>query len=82
MLVDSMPRETLNTRVTRLENVMVALAERQLEMESTMASLAGKVDVLVDAQIKNEQRFDQLGERIDKLVSAIGEWIRRSNGAR
>jgi len=70
-----MPRETVQTRVTRLENVMAALAEKQLELD-------GAVKVLLDAQMKNERRFDQLGERIDKLVSAIGEWIRRSNGAR
>ncbi len=73
-----MPRETLATRVTRLENAMVELTEN-------VNMLAGKIDVLVDAQIKTEQRFQQTDERfrqtderIDKLVSAIGEWLRRN----
>ena len=74
-----MPRETLNTRVTRLENLMVSLAEK-------VDSIAGKVEVLVDAQIKNEQRFremrEETDERIRQLVSAIGELIRRNGSSR
>ena len=58
--------ETLSTRVTRLENAMAEMAE--------------KVNILMDAQIKTESRFQETGERIDKLVSAIGELIRRQDG--
>jgi len=65
--------ETLSTRVTRLENALAELTE--------------KVNVLTDAQIKTEARFQEVGarfqetgERIDKLVSAIGELIRRQDG--
>jgi hypothetical protein len=48
----------LSTRVTRLENAMAEMAE--------------KVNILIDAQIKTESRFQETGKRIDKLVSAIG----------
>jgi len=65
--------ETLGTRVTRLENAMAEMAE--------------KVNILIDAQIKTEARFREVGarfqetgERIDKLVIAIGEFIGRQDG--
>ena len=63
--------ETLNTRVTRLEKAMAELAEKHAQLDDL-------VKVLVDAQIKTETRFQQTGERIDKLVSAIGELIRHN----
>ena len=61
-------KETLTTRVTRLEQLHADLAE--------------KLGVLVDSQIRYEtegrERERRLDERIDKLVSAIGELIRRN----
>jgi predicted nucleic acid-binding Zn-ribbon protein len=79
--------ETLNTRVTRLENLMGRLAEKQEKLDDVLV-------LLTEAQIKTEERFQetdrrfretderfrQTGERIDALVSAIGELIRRQNG--
>ncbi len=59
-----MPKETLTTRVTRLE--------------TTMAELADLTRVLMAAQIKTEERFQATDERIEKLVSAIGELTRRN----
>jgi hypothetical protein len=58
-----MPRETLSTRVARLEELH--------------ADLGATVKILLDAQIKTETRFQELDDRIGKLVSAIGELIRR-----
>ena len=65
--------ETRGTRVTRLEK--------------SMAEMAEKVNILLDAQIKTEARFQEVGvrfqetgERIDKLISTVGELIRRQNG--
>ena len=46
-------------------------------LETTMAELADMSKILLAAQLKTEERFQQTGERIDKLVSAIGEFIRR-----
>jgi predicted nucleic acid-binding Zn-ribbon protein len=63
--------ETLSTRVKRLENAMAEVAEKQSQLDDL-------VKVLLDAQIKTEARFQETGERIDKLVSAIGEFIRRN----
>ena len=82
--------ETLNTRVTRLENLMGRLAEKQEKLDDVLV-------LLTEAQIKTEERFQeterrfqrtdarmeelakaqiQTGERIDNLVSAIGEMLR------
>ena len=69
--------ETLNARVTRLEN--------------TMADLTAKISALADAQIRTEnviadsrkeaaERERRVDERIEKLVVAVGELIRHRNG--
>jgi hypothetical protein len=60
---ENMPKDTLTTRVTR--------------MEENMVELTAKMNILADAQIKTEMRFQETGERIEKLVSAIGELINR-----
>ena len=54
-------KETVSTRVTRLE--------------TAQAELADTMKLLANAQIKTEERFQQMGERIERLVSAIGELI-------
>jgi hypothetical protein len=46
------------------------LSTRVKRLENAMAEL--------DAQIKTEAGFQETGERIDKLVSAIGEFSRRN----
>jgi hypothetical protein len=63
-------RETVATRVARLEQ--------------SHAEMAEKVNILLDAQIKTEarfqevgKRFEEMGERIESLVSAIGALIGR-----
>lgn len=55
--------ETLNTRVTRLENLMGVLAEAQIRTEECFQ--------------ETDRRFRDTDARIDKLVGAIGELIRR-----
>jgi len=60
--------ETLSTRVTCLEKTMTEIAGKHSQLDDL-------VKVLLDAQIKTEARFQQTDERIDKLVSAIGELI-------
>ena len=61
--------ETLSTCVTRLERAIAEIAEKHSKLDDL-------VPVLMDTQIKTEKRFQQTDERIDKLVSAIGEFIR------
>ena len=80
--------EKPSTRVDRLEEAMIRLADKQIELDTVMVTLA-------EAQIKTEETFraiaaeqrdrdheqkdrdQKIDERIDKLVIAIGEFIRR-----
>ena len=62
--------ETLNTRVTRLEEAMIRLANAQAHL----------AEVQAQDQTEARERERRLDNRIEKLVSAIGEWIRRSDG--
>jgi hypothetical protein len=83
--------DDLNARVDRLEEherhiwaVLDALAVKQQQIDEVLA-------IIADAQVENERRFRETDERfrqtderfrrtderIDKLVSAIGEYIRK-----
>jgi hypothetical protein len=78
-------KETLSARVTRLEESHIALAGSLKDLADTVKGLSGKVEILLDAQIKTDERFRQTDERIEKLVIAIGELISRmpiTNGSR
>ncbi len=48
-----------------------ALADKQARLDDVLV-------LLTEAQIKTEERFRETDGRIDKLVSAIGEFIRAS----
>ncbi|MGA2740779.1 MAG: hypothetical protein ABSG65_25500 [Bryobacteraceae bacterium] len=68
--------ETVNVRVTRLEYLMGVLAEKQAKLDDVLV-------VLTDAQIKTEERFRETDQRfrdtdarIEKLVVAIGKFLR------
>ena len=64
-------KETLNTRVTRLETTMAELAKSQARLDNALAHLA-------EVQAETKQQMAQLGketdDRIQKLVGAIGEF--------
>jgi chromosome segregation ATPase len=71
-----MVADNLNERVSRLEEsenrawtAIEALAEKQARLDDALVTLA-------DAQIKTEQRFRETDARIEKLVVAIGEFLR------
>jgi galactokinase len=49
------------------------LADKQEKLDDVLV-------LLTEAQMKTEERFQQTDERIDKLVSAVGEFIRPRNG--
>lgn len=73
--------ETLNTRVTRLEDAMAKLAESQARMDNALAHLA---EVQAQAAVDREgdraearEREKRIDERIEKLVLAIAELVRR-----
>jgi predicted nucleic acid-binding Zn-ribbon protein len=67
--------ETLNTRVTRLEEAMVRLTNAQAHLTEVQAEDQSQIRALQKEVLERELRLD---ERIEKLVSAIGEWIRRN----
>jgi chaperonin cofactor prefoldin len=85
---------TTDERLTRLENVVVKLADKSDRLDAVMLTLAeaqitltNRVDTLtqrmdtmaVRLETVAQQSADgdrRLGERIESLVSAIGEFIR------
>ena len=70
--------ETLNTRVTRLEKAMAEMAASEVRRDNALAHLA---EVRAQDQTEAREREKRIDERIERLVSAIGEYIRRtSNG--
>ncbi|HUD98797.1 MAG TPA: hypothetical protein VMR62_04435 [Bryobacteraceae bacterium] len=82
--------ETPNQRVTRLENLMGVLAEKQASLDGVLVVLSEAQIKLTEAQIKTEKRFRETDARfrdtaerfrdtdarIEKLVIAIGEFLR------
>ena len=63
-------KETLTTRVTRLENLAATLLDAQIKTEETIRQL----------RVESNEREKRMDDRIGNLVSAIGEFIRRQNG--
>jgi hypothetical protein len=74
----------LGQRVDRLERVVQVIAEDQLSLQKLIAKLATQTRRGFDRVAKQfeetDKRFRQTDERIDKLVSAIGGFIRLQNG--
>jgi len=62
-----MAKETLSTRVARLE-------EAQIRLDNAMAHLA---EVQAQDQTEARERERRVDERIEKLVVAIGELVTR-----
>ena len=88
--------DSLNARVDRLEEAMQSAFKSIDALADKQAKLDDLAVLLVEAQIKTQERFletdrrfeeterilresgERLDARIDKLVSAIGEFIRIS----
>lgn len=68
-------------RIDRLEKVVQVIAEDQLSLQKLIAELATETrrgfDRVAEQFAETDRRFRQTDERIDKLVLAIGEFIRR-----
>jgi len=72
-------------RLDRLEQVVQVIAEDQLSLQKLIAELATETRRGFDRVAKQfdemnrktDERFRQTDERIDKLVIAIGEFIRQ-----
>jgi hypothetical protein len=80
--------DNLNVRVARLEESMEraftaieALAEKEAKLDDALTALIEAQIQSQQAQTKTEQRFQQTDARIEKLVIAIGEFLRRNGGA-
>jgi predicted nucleic acid-binding Zn-ribbon protein len=79
--------ETVNTRVARLENLMGRLAERQEKLDDVLVLLT-EAQIKTEERFRetdehlrgidqrSRERDRTLDERVDKLVSAIGEMLR------
>jgi len=87
--------ETIYSRVTRLEKAMIQMAQSQTKFQTrvdkTLIRLDNAMAHLAEVQAAGEkemrrmkqealEREKRIDERIEKLVSAIGEFIRRQDG--
>jgi len=66
--VETEMAETLSTRVTRLEEAMIRLANAQAHL----------AEVQAQDQSEAREREKRIDERIEKLVVAIAELIRKN----
>lgn len=71
-------KETVNTRVTRLEESMIAMAEAQIRMNNALTYLA---EMRAQDQTEAREREKRIDERIEKLVTAIGQLIQKNGRA-
>ena len=78
-----MPDE-LTTRVDRLEQAMISAFDGIKKLDDVLATLTDSQIQLQQSQIKLHQEMSDLGrttdERIQALVRAIAELVRRDNG--
>lgn len=63
-------QEVTAQQITRLSAAMVELAEAQARAEAVAAGTKDRIDMLVDIQIKNEERFAANGQRLAALTEA------------
>lgn len=78
-----MAAKTHGERIDRLEKVIQILAEDQVSLQKLIADLATETRLGFDRAQKrfeeSDKRARRTDDRIDKLVVAMGEFIRRSN---
>lgn len=81
-----MAKKTIGQRVDRLEQVVQLIAADQVSLQKLIADLARETRKGFDRVAKQfEETGKQMREtddRIDKLVVAIGEFIRQSKNSR
>jgi hypothetical protein len=65
--------EKLLDRTDRLDEVMLLLAESQITPTKRIDTLTEPLDRVAQESAERDQR---VGERIESLVSAIGEFVR------
>ncbi len=65
--------EKLVDRTNRLAEVMLLLAESHIKLANRMDTFTERMDRMAEESVERDRR---LGERIESLVSAIGEFIR------
>ncbi|MGH9719717.1 MAG: hypothetical protein ACRD8O_05855 [Bryobacteraceae bacterium] len=69
--------EMEHARMMERTEAIMRIAEANTQ---NIARLDDVMATLAEAQIRTQERFMQTDDRIDKLVSAIGEFLRRNNG--
>jgi exonuclease VII small subunit len=77
--IESMDAEE---RLTRLEGIVEKLADNQSRLDEALVTLAeAQIESVRQNDLRakqNDLRAQQLEDRLDKLVSAIGEFIRKT----
>jgi hypothetical protein len=85
-----MAGKPIGQRVDRLEQVLQIIAEDQVSLQKLIADLARETSKRFDRVAKQFEESDRkmremdkkFDERIDKLVVAMGEFIRQQNATR
>jgi hypothetical protein len=80
----------IGQRVDRLEQVVQIIAEDQVSLQKLIAELARETrkgfdrvaKQFAETDKKMRERDKKIDERIDKLVIAMGEFIRQQNSPR
>ena len=64
-------------RLTRLETIVISLAGSVEKLAEQVNRLDEAMLSLAESGVKTNQRIDQLGLRVDQLVSAVGTVLRQ-----
>jgi ribosomal protein L1 len=64
-------------RLTRLEMVVGSLAGSVEKLADNVERLDEAMVTLIESGVKTNERIDQLGIRVDQMVSAMGALIRQ-----
>ena len=74
------PMKNVEARLDRLERIAKLLVRAGLRARREMRQQDDKITIMIDAQIKNEQRFAELAEsqkhtdrRLDALIDIVKE---------
>lgn len=76
---------TPEQRLDRLERIAKLMVRAGLQARSRMREMDEKIEILIDAQLKNDERFAQLAESIahtDRKLNALIDIVREGRNGK